>query len=133
MNRFRPFSFAPRLTRHPFALCALLAGVFLPSLLSPSFPASAQSEKPAWCRRLPRPEYQSLEQVPLNDPWFEVYKVAPATYAIYEPHQAEEAISYLVVGTRQALLFDTGMGIGNIHAVVARLTSRPVVVLNSHT
>jgi glyoxylase-like metal-dependent hydrolase (beta-lactamase superfamily II) len=68
-----------------------------------------------------------------DETWFEVYKVAPATFAIYEPHQSEETISYLIVGTKQALLFDTGMGIGNIKAVVARLTSRPVVVLNSHT
>jgi glyoxylase-like metal-dependent hydrolase (beta-lactamase superfamily II) len=93
----------------------------------------AQTEKPEWCKNLPRPEYKSLEQVPLNDPWFEVYKVAPATFAIYEPYQAEEVISYLMVGTKQALLFDTGMGIGNIKAIVARLTSRPIVVLNSHT
>jgi glyoxylase-like metal-dependent hydrolase (beta-lactamase superfamily II) len=68
-----------------------------------------------------------------NDPWFEVYKVAPGVFAIYEPHQAEEVISYLIVGTKQALLFDTGMGIANIRKVVTQLTSRPVVVLNSHT
>jgi glyoxylase-like metal-dependent hydrolase (beta-lactamase superfamily II) len=103
-------------------------------VLDPS-PSAAppQNEKPAWCKNLPRPEYKSLEQVPFNDPWFEVYKVAPATFAIYEPHQAEEVISYLIVGTKQALLFDTGMGIGNIKSLVARLTSRPIVVLNSHT
>jgi glyoxylase-like metal-dependent hydrolase (beta-lactamase superfamily II) len=120
-------------------LCAICAPVSVPvvlsaSVLNPSASAAPpQPEKPDWCKNLPRPDYQSLEQVPLNDPWFEVYKVAPATFAIYEPHQAEEVISYLVVGTKQALLFDTGMGIGNIKAVVARLTSRPVVVLNSHT
>ena len=115
-------------------LCALGAPVSMPSVLnfSPSG-ASPQSEKPEWCKNLPRPEYKSLEQVPLGDPWFEVYRVAPATFAIYEPHQAEEVISYLIVGTKQALLFDTGMGIGNIKAIVARLTSRPIVVLNSHT
>ena len=95
--------------------------------------ASAQIEKPEWCKKLPRPEFKSLERVLLDESWFEVYKVAPATFAIYEPHQSEETISYLIVGTKQALLFDTGMGIGNIHAVVARLTSRPIVVLNSHT
>ena len=109
-------------------LCALCA-----SALSFSSSCFAQTEKPEWCRTLPRPEYKSLEQIPLNDPWFEVYKVAPATFAIYEPHQAEEVISYLIVGTKQALLFDTGMGIGDIKGVVARLTSRPIVVLNSHT
>ena len=113
------------------ALCAPAAGLSALDF-SPS-PASQQTEKPDWCKNLPRPEYQSLEPVPLNDPWFEVYKVAPATFAIYEPHQSEETISYLIVGTKQALLFDTGMGIGNIHAIVARLTSRPIVVLNSHT
>lgn len=52
---------------------------------------------------------------------------------IYEPHQAEETISYLIVGSKQALLFDTGMGIGNIQKVVSQLTKRFVVVLNSHT
>ena len=115
-------------------LCALCAPpCVLSALLSSLSAAPSQTEKPEWCRNLPRPEYKSLEQVPINDPWFEVYRVAPATFAIYEPHQSEEVISYLIVGTRQALLFDTGMGIGNIKAIVARLTSRPIVVLNSHT
>ena len=88
---------------------------------------------PEWCRALPRPEYKSLERVLPDDPWFEVYKVAPGVFAIYEPHQAEEVISYLIVGNKQAVLFDTGMGIGDIRKVTAKLTSRPVVVLNSHT
>jgi glyoxylase-like metal-dependent hydrolase (beta-lactamase superfamily II) len=93
----------------------------------------AQTEKPEWCKNLPRPEYKSLQRVLPDETWFEVYKVAPGVFALYEPHQAEETISYLIVGTKQALLFDTGMGIGNIKAVVARLTLRPIVVLNSHT
>jgi glyoxylase-like metal-dependent hydrolase (beta-lactamase superfamily II) len=91
------------------------------------------AKTPEWCRALPRPEYKSLERVLPDDPWFEVYKVSPGVFAIYEPHQAEEVISYLIVGSKQAVLFDTGMGIGDIHRVTARLTSRPVVVLNSHT
>ena len=116
------------------SLCALCAPTSVHSVLNPSpSDAQPQTKKPEWCKNLPRPEYKTLEQVPLNDPWFEVYRVAPATFAIYEPHQAEEVISYLIVGTKQALLFDTGMGIGNIKAVVARLTSRPIVVLSSHT
>jgi glyoxylase-like metal-dependent hydrolase (beta-lactamase superfamily II) len=90
-------------------------------------------ELPDWCRALPRPEYKVLQRVLLNEPWFEVYKVAPNTLAIYEPHQSEETIAYLIMGSKQAVLFDTGMGIGNIHAVVTQLTSRPIVVLNSHT
>lgn len=88
---------------------------------------------PAWCRALPRPEYKRLERVHVRDPWFEVYRVAPGVFAIYEPHQAEEVISYLILGTKQAALFDTGMGISDIQKVTAELTALPIVVLNSHT
>jgi glyoxylase-like metal-dependent hydrolase (beta-lactamase superfamily II) len=103
------------------------AALFAPGL-------RAQSNVPAdWCKALPRHEYRSLERVFIHEPWFEVYKIDQNVYAIYEPHQAEEVISYLIVGTKQAVLFDTGMGIGDIHSLVSRLTSRPIVVLNSHT
>ncbi len=93
----------------------------------------AQTPFPDWCRALPRPEYKSIERVPVSDPWFEVYKPAPNVFAIYEPHQAEEIISYLIVGEKRALLFDTGMGISDIKKVTAELTKLPIVVLNSHT
>jgi len=95
--------------------------------------APPEPEIPEWCRNLPRSEYKSLQRILPQEPWFEIYRVAPDTIAIYEPHQFEETISYLIMGTKQAVLFDTGMGIGNIHALVTRLTSRPIVVLNSHT
>ena len=94
---------------------------------------ASAAEKPAWCRQLPRPEYAALERVPIRNSWFEVYKVAPETFAIYEPHQSEEAISYLIVGRSRALLFDTGMGIGDLKAATAELTPKPIAVLNSHT
>jgi glyoxylase-like metal-dependent hydrolase (beta-lactamase superfamily II) len=93
----------------------------------------AQPEKPEWCRPLPRPEYKTLERNPITDSWFEVYQVVPQVFAIYEPHQAEETISYLIVGEKQALLFDTGMGISDIRRVTAELTHLPIIVLNSHT
>jgi glyoxylase-like metal-dependent hydrolase (beta-lactamase superfamily II) len=97
-------------------------------------PLCAQEPIPAdWCRALPRPEYKSLERVPISDPWFEVYKPGPGVFAIYEPHQAEETIGYLIVGEKGALLFDTGMGISDIKKVTAELTHLPIVVLNSHT
>ena len=101
---------------------------FMPIVL-----AAQTKSIPEWCKPLPRPEYKSLERVLPNEPWFEVYKVAPAVFAIYEPHQAEETISYLIVGHKQAVLFDTGMGISDIKKITTRLTSRPVVILNSHT
>lgn len=94
-------------------------------------PSSAQQAE--WCKNLPRPAYSKLERVPTADPWFEVYKIRPGIFAIYEPHQLEEVISYLILGSDKALLFDTGMGISNMQAVVAGLTKLPVSVLNSHT
>lgn len=94
----------------------------------------AQSPIPNdWCRALPRPEYKSIDRVKTSDPWFEVYQPAHNVFAIYEPHQAEETISYLIVGEKRALLFDTGMGIGDLKKVTAELTRLPIVVLNSHT
>lgn len=107
------------------ALFALLA-LPLPALL-------AQPAIPDWCRALPRPEYKTLQRVPIADPWFEVYKVAPAVFAIYEPHQFEETISYLILGDKRALLFDTGMGISDLRKTTAELTHLPIAVLNSHT
>ncbi|GAC1641349.1 MAG: hypothetical protein NVS9B14_22990 [Candidatus Acidiferrum sp.] len=118
-------------------LCALCAPVSVLSVLTLllSFCAVAQTSAytPDWCKALPRPEYKTLQRVLPDETWFEVYKVAPATFAIYEPHQSEETIAYLIVGTKQAVLFDTGMGIADIQKIVRRLTSRPIVVMNSHT
>lgn len=98
-----------------------------------SMQIAAQTGAPEWCRPLPRPEYKSLERVKVSDPWFEVYKPAPGVFAIYEPHQSEEVISYLIVGEKRALLFDTGMGIGDIKTVTSELSRLPIAVLNSHT
>src|SRR5258708_3732969 len=94
---------------------------------------AAPAQKPEWCQKLPRPEYRALERMAAADPWFEVYRVRPGVFAIYEPRQGEEVISYLIAGTRRAVLFDTGLGIGNIGRVVTALSPLPVSVLNSHT
>jgi len=97
-------------------------------------PIFAQSPIPNdWCRALPRPEYKSIARIKISDPWFEVYEPAHNVFAIYEPHQAEETISYLIVGDKRALLFDTGMGISDLKRVVEGLTKLPIIVLNSHT
>jgi glyoxylase-like metal-dependent hydrolase (beta-lactamase superfamily II) len=99
----------------------------------PSCVVLTQGEIPEWCRALPRVEYQRLQRVAVSDPWFEVYVVAPSVFAIYEPHQSEETIGYLIAGDKQALLFDTGMGISDIRKITTELTKLPIVVLNSHT
>ena len=112
--------------------------ILIPLLLS-SFFLSAQAasqaapQKPEWCRSFPAPLTVLWKESPSRIPWFEVYRIRPGVFAIYEPHQSEEIISYLILGKTRALLFDTGMGISNIREVVEGLTSLPVSVLNSHT
>ena len=111
-----------------------LKAVLFPGLLA-CVTASAQGggKESTWCEA-PRPAaFEELHRVPVADTWFEVYDVAPGVFALYEPRQAERTISYLITGTRRAVLFDTGMGIGDIRRVAAQLTQLPVTVLNSHT
>lgn len=86
-----------------------------------------------WWNALPRPEWSEYERVAIDDGWFEVYRILDGIFAIYEPGQFEEVISFLITGEDVALLFDTGLGIGDIRGVVDELTDLQVVVLNSHT
>ena len=86
-----------------------------------------------WWKKLPRPVYGSLEKVNTSQPWFEVYRLTEDTFAIYEPFQFEEAISYLVSGEERAVVIDTGTGIGNLKQVISELTGLSVSVVNTHT
>lgn len=126
-------SASPALRRRSRAARARTAFSLLISILCPTSYLLAQVSNPEWCRALPRSEYKSLQRVAVSDSWFEVYKPAPGVFAIYEPHQAEETIGYLIVGNNGALLFDTGMGISDIRKVTEELTKLPIIVLNSHT
>ncbi len=89
--------------------------------------------KDNWWDALPRRAWASYESVPQEQDWFEVYRISPGVHAIYEPGQFEEVISFLIEGEERALLFDTGLGIGDMRRVVDGLTDLPVAVLNSHT
>lgn len=93
---------------------------------------SQSAKESRWCDELPRAVNDSLK-TGYSNYWFEVYKVQDDIYAIYEPYQWQEVISYLIIGDNFALLFDTGNGIGNIKEVVGSITSLPVRVLNSHS
>jgi len=86
-----------------------------------------------WWDSLPRLVWSQFEKIDQGQDWFEVYLVQPGIYAIYEPGQFDEVISYLITGSEKALLFDTGLGIGNIKKVVDELTDLEIIVLNSHT
>ncbi|NOX81526.1 MAG: MBL fold metallo-hydrolase [Alphaproteobacteria bacterium] len=85
-----------------------------------------------WWEKLPRAQWANYERVAEGLEWFEAYRVFEGVYAIYEPGQFEEVISFLIVGETRALLFDTGLGIAKLRPVVARLTDLDILVLNSH-
>jgi pimeloyl-ACP methyl ester carboxylesterase/glyoxylase-like metal-dependent hydrolase (beta-lactamase superfamily II) len=86
-----------------------------------------------FCQRLPRASYEKFEKDSISSDWFEVYEVETDVWAIYEPFQWQEVVSYLIIGADSALLFDTGNGIGDIRAIVDQLSDKPIQVLNSHS
>lgn len=108
-----------------------LAVVLFVSLLA--FGCSKPDTQTRWCDELPRPMYANLEKLSYSTDWFEVYGVKDSIYAIYEPYQWQEVISYLIIGNEFALLVDTGNGIGNIKEVVESVTNLPIRVLNTHS
>lgn len=73
-----------------------------------------------------------LRSLPLEQDWFTVESPEAGIFTIEEPLHAEAVKSYLIVGSERAVLIDTGMGVGDIKALVETLTTRPVTVLNSH-
>ncbi len=61
--------------------------------------------------------------------WFDVSPIAPGLTRITEGGWVH---AYLVEGTERAALVDSGLGIGDIGAVTRELTSKPILVINTH-
>lgn len=86
-----------------------------------------------WFDALPRKQYELFIRVESADPWFSVYQIRTNIFAIYEDKHFQEVISYLITGEKKALLIDTGLGIGDIRAVVNALYDGEIIVTHTHT
>ena len=89
--------------------------------------------KRSWEKDLPRKQYQMFKKIEQSQPWFEVYDLGNQIYAIYEPYQFQEVISYVIMGEEKAILWDTGNGIGNMKQLVKELWDKELIVINSHS
>ena len=87
----------------------------------------------SWCEQEIRPQFEQHSEISTSSSWFKVYKVGHDVFAIAEPYNYQEVISYLILGKEKALLFDTGMGLDSMSVVVKEITNLPVMVVNSHT
>jgi len=64
--------------------------------------------------------------------WFEVRRFPHAVTMIREPHHCEDVKSYLIEGSRDVAVLDTGTGAGDFAGLVASLSSRRPRVLQTH-
>lgn len=64
--------------------------------------------------------------------WFTVTKLDEKTFAISEWGHWEKVHSFLLLGNEQALLIDTGLGIGSIKSIVDEYTDLPIIVCTTH-
>jgi glyoxylase-like metal-dependent hydrolase (beta-lactamase superfamily II) len=65
----------------------------------------------------------------MRHPWFRTRQIGARTWAI-DDHGS--SLMYLIAGCERALLIDTGWGVGDLSALVASLTSLPLLVVNTH-
>jgi glyoxylase-like metal-dependent hydrolase (beta-lactamase superfamily II) len=80
-----------------------------------------------------RPGYARFDRIPTSQDWFDVYRVSENLFVFHEARHWEESVVSLLVGRDEALLVDTGCGIGNLREAVEEVTDRPVTVVNTHT
>lgn len=128
-------------------LIAALAGLAIASVLALSLSACEAEPAPdssAQSKAAP-PDSSALKEildnarrVPNHTGWFEILKLPNDVYALWEPGHTEKVNSFLILGETRDLLYDTGMGIGNIRMAIddiraaEQLPERPLMVVLSH-
>jgi len=72
---------------------------------------------------------RATETGPFRTAWFEVARMEEGVHLVSEPGHVN---SWLIEGEKDAVLFDTGLGVANIRQVAEELTPRRLLVVNSH-
>ena len=114
-------------------MCILLA-LLAAALLVPA--AALDAAYRAWMAPTPAaarvvgPTRSSTRPGPMA--WFEVHQIRPNVYAIYEPGNWQEVMSYLFIGPHKAMLFDTRHEHRRHQAAHRLADPLPVFVVNSH-
>ncbi len=72
--------------------------------------------------------------LPVADPWFTCTEVERGVLQFTEPHVARlwRANVFFILGRDRHLLVDSGMGVGDLRAALARWLDRPVVLATTH-
>ncbi len=84
------------------------------------------------CTQELEPPTEEAPSVTWYDDYFTVEYIDAETIAIGEPRYHQQNYSYLILGEKRAILFDSGPGIRNIKPVVESLTDLPITVTQSH-
>lgn len=83
-------------------------------------------------------ESDNYNIVTIEHDWFNISYLEPKTYIIEEPDSSQDNVSYLLIGSTKAIMFDTGSGENQsvngykIKPVIDELTQLPTTLLLSH-
>src|SRR5436190_22823806 len=100
-----------RKMKHRVATIGFLLAIFAVLLTVAS--CNRQNDATSWCNNPLRLEFSRLPEVKTSSQWFKVYEAGEGVFAIVEPYNFQEVISYLITGKDQNILFDTGMGMAS--------------------
>lgn len=80
-------------------------------------------------------EHDKTRKIYEEDPYIEVYQFRENLYSLLHPNcdGMGDVWMHLIIGPQKAMLIDTGYGLGNLKALVDKLTGgKEVIVVNTH-
>jgi len=84
------------------------------------------------------PQEELYTPITVSSDWFVVNDINSKTYSLIEPQSSQYNVSYLLIGTSKAIMFDTGSGENQaingykIKHIIDQLTQIPTTLLMSH-